>query len=283
MKIMIMTDMEGAAGILNFEDWVFPSGRYYENGKSLLTAEVNAAVDGFFAAGASEVLVVDGHGCGGINPELLDERAMLMSGAPRPAWPWGLDRSFSGLAFVGQHAKAGTPFSHMTHTQDFQYVDLSLNGVSIGEYGQLALCAMELGVPTVLACGEKALAEEASALTPGVVTVSVKHGLLPDGLGDVDAQTYGRSKLSAVHISPRRARGMIRAGAVEAMRRLREDPSAFRYPDIRPPYVLQGVLRPSGSNPKRKFRNEHPTSVIAVMNMPARCEPVRPLKSGRRG
>lgn len=167
MKIMIMTDMEGVAGVLNFEDRVFPTGRFFRDGQRLLTTEVNAAVDGFFAGGADEVLVVDGHGCGGILPDLLDERAFLMRGPPQPVWPWGLDRSFAGLAFVGQHAKAGTPFSHMTHTQNFEYADLAINGISIGEYGQLALCAMELGVPTILACGEKALTDEAASLTPG--------------------------------------------------------------------------------------------------------------------
>lgn len=94
--------------------------------------------------------------------------------------------SFTALAFVGQHAKAGAPCSHITHTQWFNYIDLTINGISIGEYGQLALCAMELGVPTIFACGEKALAEEAEKLTPGVVTVVVKRGILPDGLEHLD-------------------------------------------------------------------------------------------------
>ena len=122
-----------------------------------------------------------------------------MRGRSEQVWPWGLDTSFDGLAFVGQHAKAGTPFSHITHTQAFTYIDLRVNDISIGEYGQLALCASELHVPTILACGERALALEAESLTPGVVTVSVKRGLLPDGLDDVDADAYGRAKLSAEH------------------------------------------------------------------------------------
>ena len=65
MKIYLMTDMEGCAGILNFKDWVFPEGRYYDKGKRLLTLEVNAVAEGFFAAGADEVLVADGHGRSG--------------------------------------------------------------------------------------------------------------------------------------------------------------------------------------------------------------------------
>ena len=75
MKIYVMTDMEGVAGIQNSPDWCRPpapesSGRYYDLGKELLTREVNAAVEGLFEGGATEVLVADGHGPGGIRPLL---------------------------------------------------------------------------------------------------------------------------------------------------------------------------------------------------------------------
>lgn len=38
MKILIMTDMEGVAGILNHADWVVPAGRSYDKGMRLLTS-----------------------------------------------------------------------------------------------------------------------------------------------------------------------------------------------------------------------------------------------------
>ena len=268
MKIMIMTDMEGCAGILNFEDWVVPSGRYFEKGKRLLTLEVNAAVDGFFSAGATEVHVVDGHGAGGIDVELLDERALLMRGFDDRGYPLGLDSSFSALAFVGQHAKAGTPRSHLTHTQGFYYIDLAVNGVSIGEYGQTALCAMELKIPTIFAAGEAALAEEAASLTPGVVTVSVKQGLLDDGLDDLDAAAYQAAKLSALHLSPLRARQMIREGAVKAARKLKESPASFQYVKMNSPYIRTARFRKRGDAPPYAARDAHPDSFIALMNKP---------------
>ena len=268
MKLMIMTDMEGVAGVLNHDDWVMAGSRYYERGKRLLTEEVNAAVDGFYEGGATQILVVDGHGAGGIDPETLDERALLLRGAPCPAWPWGLDGSFDGFACVGQHAKAGTPCSHITHTQWFNYIDMTVNGVSIGEYGQMALCAMELAVPAILACGEDALAAEAAALTPGGVGVGVKRGLLPDGLDHLDAEAYRRAKLSAVHLSPRRARALIREGAVKAIRRLREDPGSFRYPALHPPYVAVYRFRKQEDGLPYVSRAEHPDSIIGLMNQP---------------
>jgi D-amino peptidase len=268
MKIMIITDMEGASGILNHDDWVQPDGRFYLKGIRLLTNEVNAAIRGLARGGAKEFMVIDGHGAGGIDPEILDERATLNRGRYETVWPWGLDKSFSALAFVGQHAKAGTPYSHITHTQWFNFIDISINGVSIGEYGQLALCAMELGIPTILACGEQALAEEARTLTPGVVAVPVKRGLLPDGLEDLDADSYRKAKLSAEHIPPARAVKLIEQGAEKAARKLANDPGAFHYPEIKPPFTRICRFRKNGNIPPYETRDEHPDSIIALMNMP---------------
>jgi len=155
MKIYIVTDMEGCAGILNHDDWVVPSGRWYETGLKILTEETNAAIEGFFEGGASEILVLDGHGAGGINPLFLDERARLLRGPMAPGTYFNLDKSYDALAFVGQHAKAGTPYSHITHTGWFGVIDDSINGISIGEFGLIALCGMELGIPTIFAAGER--------------------------------------------------------------------------------------------------------------------------------
>jgi D-amino peptidase len=224
-------------------------------------------------AGAQEFLVVDGHGAGGIDPELLDERALLMRGAATPVWPWGLDRSFAGVAFVGQHAKAGTPFSQITHTQWFSYIDISVNGVSIGEYGQLSLCAMELGVPTILACGEEALCREAEALTPGVVTVAGKRGLLPDGLEHVDAEAYRRAKLGAVHKSPAVVRALIRDGARRAVEKLKLHPRSFHYPALAPPYVRTTRFRKNGNIPAYETTEKHAESFIGLMNVPTGAPP----------
>ena len=266
MKIMVFTDMEGVAGVLNHDDWVLQTGRFYDKGVRLLTLEVNAAIEGLYLGGATEVVVVDAHGAGGLDPELLDSRAWLSRGRPSPVWPWGLDKSYDGLAFVGQHAKAGTPYSHITHTSWFDVIDLALNGISIGEYGQLALCAMELGVPTILACGEKALTEEAETLTPGVETAWGKYGVLPDGLDHLDMDAYRKAKLSAVHASPAVARRRIRDAAERAARKLHEEPNAFRYPPITPPYTLVARFRQIGEKPPREGRETHPDSIIALMN-----------------
>jgi D-aminopeptidase len=268
MKILIMCDMEGTAGVLNHDDWVMRDGMFYARGLRLATAEANAAIDGFFAGGATDVLVVDGHGAGGLDPELLDARAELYRGGREACHPWRLDRTFAALAFVGQHAKAGTPLSHITHTQWFDHLDMTVNGLSIGEYGQMALCAMELGIPTIFAAGEQALAAEAQALTPGVVTVAVKRGVSEDGLDDWDMDRYRAAKLGAIHLAPARACALICEGAARAARLLRENPTVFRYPDLQPPYTRVVRLRQRGDCPPCTARDSHATSFIGLMNMP---------------
>lgn len=272
MKIMISTDMEGCAGVLDFENWVSPGGRYYEKGKRLLTEEVNAAIAGFIEGGVSEIIVIDAHGDGGIDPELLHEEAILVDGHGEKVWPWGLDKTYSALAFVGQHAKAGTPYSHMTHTGNLRIIDDRINDCSIGEYGRWSLCAMELGIPTILACGEKALAKEAEALTPGVITVSVKEGLLPDdGYRNVTSEEYGCAKLSAAHLSPLKARRLIKEGALKAVNLLKTAPKTFKYPDyISAPYkrIIEYREIKTENDPPFVSITEHNESIIDLLNLP---------------
>ena len=247
MKICIMTDEEGVAGVADSTNWCMPTSPYYEDGKRLLTAEVNAAVDGFLQAGADEILVVDGHGWGAINIELLDPRVELLS-----RWvggfPFGLDRSFDFLAFVGQHAKGGTPFAHIAHTGNMSVLDLSINDVSVGEFGQLALCAGELGVRTIFGSGDRAFAEEARALVPGIEAVEVKRGLVPGAGEECDADAYRRRNVSAIHRHPKAARKRIRKAARRALERAKKEED-FGLVTLPPPWQAVCRYRPDAAFP----------------------------------
>ncbi len=272
MRVMLMTDLEGVAGVRCADGWLTPGDRFYTVGCRLLTEEINAVVDGLFAGGATYVQVADGHGYGAIDIELLDPRVDYARGWPG-GFPFGLDASYQGIAWVGQHAKASTPFSHIAHTQSFKYIDLKLNGVSIGEFGQLAMCAAELGVPAFFAAGEQALTEEAEALVPGIVTCPVKRGVTP-GTGETcTTEEYGRRNSGAVHMHPRRARAALRLAAEAAVQKLRRNPPSLI--PLRGPFELEVLMRPDvPDQPRMRGRNTHPASVIAVMNMPFELQPV---------
>jgi D-amino peptidase len=272
MKILLMTDLEGVAGVKSFDDWCSPGDRNYETACHLLTEEVNAVVDGFFAGGAAYVQVADGHGHGGIDIERLDPRVEYARGWPC-GFPFNLDSSFDGVAWVGQHAKASTPYAHLAHTQGFEYLDLSVNGVSIGELGQLALGAAELGVPAFFAAGDLALAEEAERLVPEIVTCAVKRGMTPGTGEDCTTAEYRRYNAGAIHLPPQRARAALRKAAEASVFKLRKAPP--RPVPLEPPYERVCILRPIEQRQPRKRSSEtHGSSVIALMNLPLEPESI---------
>lgn len=218
-----MTDLEGVAGVLDVNNWLTPEGRYYETAKKLLTGEVNAAIEGFSSKGFTEFVVNDGHGEGAIDIELLDNRAKLAYGCgssdkDTSCWPLGIDESFDAAAVIGQHAKSGTSKAHLPHTQWWHYLDIAINGLSVGEFGQFALVAGEYNVPTIFASGDKAFCLEAEKLCSGIITATVKEGVV-DGSGDsLITEQYMLSHQGAMHLHSQKAQDLIYKGAQEATR-----------------------------------------------------------------
>jgi len=84
LKVLISADMEGVGGVNSWDVQTDPKGHDYEKFRRLMTEEVNAAVAGAVAAGATDFLVVDSHNGQDIDNELLDKRARLIRGWPRP-------------------------------------------------------------------------------------------------------------------------------------------------------------------------------------------------------
>jgi len=262
MKIYIMTDLEGVAGVLDFESWCCPSSRYYELAKEFLTLEVNAAIEGFFSAGATEIVVSDGHGYGGISPKLLDPRAEILRGWN--GYPLEIDKSFFAAAWVGQHAKSGTTYAHIAHTGWFNVLEKTINGVSVGEFGEVALCANELGVRTIFGSGDLAFTKEAQALFPGIETAAIKRGTNPDPGSNLQTDDYSRHNLGAIHKSPSVATEMIRDGAYKALTRAKKQD--FGLIDFPGPYEMVTIYRPDGDEPQRTVKASHPTSVAGLLN-----------------
>ncbi len=223
MKIFIITDMEGAAGVVTFLDQAFPDGKYYEKAKKLLTEEVNAGVSGLCEAGAEEILILDGHGAGGITFELLHPVCRLIHGSPlSPLWKDEL-AGCDAAVFIGQHSMAGTEKGNLNHTQDSRGIDyIKLNGKLIGEIAQFALLAGSYKVPVIALSGDDAACREIEELIPGVTTISVKRGL---------------SRTSAISVSIQEAHRRIQDGMKQALIKHKKNPLQ---PVVLPgPYVLE--------------------------------------------
>ncbi len=178
MRVYISADIEGIGCVVRSEH-SSPGGREYERARRFMTAEVNAAAGGAFAAGATEVVIADSHNVGlNLIPEVLDERVRLIMGSPRPlAMMEGIDRGFDAAIFIGYHGRAGTADAVIAHTFTGRIAEVRMNDLILGEIGISALLAGCYGVPVVFMAGDAAGCREAEALLPGLATVAVKQGI----------------------------------------------------------------------------------------------------------
>ena len=180
MRIYLCTDMEGISGI-SYPDEFMTDGPRYEYGRTLLTGDVAAAVEGLKAGGATKIVVLDGHGGG--NNLVFDrlpagaEYVCGRGGSPR-ALPF-LDESYDAVGMIGQHAMAGTPDATWPHTQSSaSWLGMWVNGREIGEIGQFAIAAGGYGLPLVLFTGDRAACSEVRELVGDQVeNVAVKHAV----------------------------------------------------------------------------------------------------------
>jgi len=283
MKVYLVARMEGVAGLIDGENWLPAEGRYHDAGRRLLTDEVNAAADGFFAAGATEVVVDDAHDPEGLDIERLDERCLLLHGLAPDDWPRRIDESCDALAFVGQYAKAGSTEAHLCHTgPQWRTLDLTVNGLSVGDLGLTVLAASALGVRTVFVSGDRAACREAEDLLAGVVTAEVKYGSQPTPGEEWDAASYRRLNANATHLSPSRACALIRERAQAALRgteALSGDQGLRR---LDPPYVRVERFRECNHQPSGVNRDEHPSDLLALLRIPARRRPDPGTEAGGR-
>ena len=245
MKVFVAVDMEGIAGLVQWDN------SQIELQRRLMTEEVNAAARGAFAGGTIEVFAGESHGdMRNLLPDLLDSRVSFLSGQPKPMnHTAGVDSSFDLAMFVGYHAKAGTLHGVMAHTFAGNIFSLSFNGIEVGEIGtDAALCGFH-GVPVGLVAGDRAACEEARSLLGKVKTVVLKEGV---------------SRSAARCVPLLKARDMIEEAAAEAVQRA----SDFK------PFVFDGpvTVQVTFIDPSYADTVEHLDFVIRVDGRTIRLE-----------
>ena len=220
MKIYISADMEGVGGIVH-SDQTDSTHPEYQRGRKLMTAEVNAAVEGALKGGATEVLVNDSHGgMRNIVIEELNPEAVLLSGATKQfSMMAGIDRTFDAVFFTGYHARAGSSFANLDHTWNGPTIlqNTWLNGVEVGESGLNAALAGYFGVPVVLITGDQnACAQAKELLGADLETAVVKEAM---------------ERASAKNLHPTKAHALIRDAAARAVAlRKKRAPFTFKSP-----------------------------------------------------
>ncbi len=181
MKVYISADMEGITGLVAWAQCGRPDGQHYDYpfARRMMTHDVNAAIRGARAAGATKVVVKDSHGT--MKNLIIDElepgtELISGTGSGTDGMMQGIDSSFDAAMLIGYHGMAGTLHGIMEHTYSGGCHRLKINGSAAGEMALSAGTAGRYGVPIVAVTSDEAGCAEATSLIPGVVTYTTKAG-----------------------------------------------------------------------------------------------------------
>jgi D-amino peptidase len=179
-KVFISADMEGISGI-SAADQLSAAGAEYNRSRKMMADDVNAAIRGAKASGATAIVVNDSHGTlRNLRLEDLDPDARLISHSfKRAGMMEGLDESFDAVIFIGYHAKAANPAGLFAHTGSGVLRDVRVNGTSMGEGGLNTLVAAWYGVPVVLVTGDDVAVKQVADVATSAKTVAVKRAINP--------------------------------------------------------------------------------------------------------
>ena len=209
MKLFLSTDFEGVSGIVAWEQ-IIEGNSEYEQGRRLLTNEVNAVITGALEGGAEEFVINDSHHyMRNLHPQELSGKATLITGKHKPMYMMeGLDSSFDGICFVGYHGSIGAEHAVLSHTYNPGAIwEVRLNGAIVGESAINALVAAYYNVPIIFISGDEVTIDEALTIAPDAEKIIVKESL---------------GHFAAAHVHPSVACEMLQKGASRAVRNLQE-------------------------------------------------------------
>ena len=199
--IFVITDAEGVGGVCR-QDQTDPKDQEM---RQLLTGEANAAVEGFLAGGADEVIVWDGHdGSQTLSTLTIHPKAKLLMGVIGPSMM--MDRHFSAVAYVGQHSMANVRGGIMAHSYSSLGIqNMLLNGKPVGEIDVIAAMAGHFDTPVIMLSGDQAAANELHQIVPAAELAVVKEGL---------------ARYTCISLSAAASRDLIREAARRSMSKI---------------------------------------------------------------
>ena len=222
VKIYVNTDLEGISGVFKFDQTREKDSPLNIQACEYFMGDLAAVIHGLRDGGATEIVILDGHGPQAVLPHLMEPGARYITGRPRPGAGnlSTLDSSFAGMVMVGFHAMMGTPDGVLNHTQSSKTENRYwYNGVESGELAQNAAIAGYYGVPVIMVSGDEATCREARTFFGNnIITVPVKKGI---------------SREAAILYPFRETRKALYEGAKKAMKAL----SSFK------PYIVDSPIK----------------------------------------
>ena len=244
LKIYISADMEGVVGVVTGEQ-LGPTGFEYQRFREFMTQEVNAAIEGALAGGATEIVVSDSHGNGqNLLIEKLQRDVLLVRSWPRPlGMMQGIDATFAGAVFIGYHAGTTNPEGVRAHTlSSARLTDVKLNGRSMSEAGINAAIAGHFNVPIIMVSGDDVVVKETTALLGTIEGAVVK---------------WASGFHSAKTMMPEAAYQLIREKVRKAVGRIKD----FKVYKATTPVTLEV-----------QFKNYRPSEVLSYLSIVERTD-----------
>jgi D-amino peptidase len=223
IKVLVLYDMEGVSGATEYAHTTYAHPEQYAAGRNALTADVNAAIAGLKAGGATEIVVVDGHGSGNTQePDVFEGRLlpparMISRERTFDIYMDSYDQSFDAVVAIAMHAGAGNRVGFLSHTYTFEDSEYKVNGVPVNETMILAMGAARLKIPLIMVSGDDQLEKEVRRNLPWIKYATVKHAL---------------SRAKAQAFAPDDVARRIETAAREAIQQL----DAARLPDLAGPF-----------------------------------------------
>ncbi len=211
-KVLLIYDMEGITDAVQPTDVSYGSPTYEATRESLVE-DVNAAIRGLLAAGASEVVLTDAHGSGNPDPDYIlgrmpDGARFDLRDEPYDAYIDTMDDSFDAVVAIAMHSKAGGG-GFLAHTY-YGHTRWVMAGYDMNESMLVAASAARFDIPLILVTGDDVLRNEIEAFSPETEYVVVKTAISVS-----EAKARPRAQVSAE----------IEAAAERGLRNLRNIPA----------------------------------------------------------
>ena len=178
MKVYISADLEGITGTTAWIETELNTQDIQPFLKQM-TKEVEAAIEGALAGGATEILLKDAHD----SARNLDISNLPVNCKVIRGWTGdpmcmvaGLDESFDRAIFIGYHSKGGSHRNPLAHTLAVN-ADVKINGEYASEFLINTYAASLNGVPVAFVSGDVGLTEEIQAFNENIITFATKEGI----------------------------------------------------------------------------------------------------------
>ena len=177
-RIVVVADMEGAAGIGNMPKDCFPwYPEYHDHGLVQLAGDVNAVLRGLRAGGIECIDICDMHFMGqNLSESQLEPvdrfPVIKLVRCSFPDWKF-LEEGYDGAILLGFHAMAGTLNGFASHTL-IPFLRVRVNGQPVGEAALIGWLCGAYNVPILMITGDEVSVKQAQEFLPSVSVLAVK-------------------------------------------------------------------------------------------------------------